>query len=196
MSVPVLLVHGIFDTGDSLGPMRAALLGAGVRRVATVDLEPNDGSAKVAELGRQVELGAQALLKEAGATRLDVVGFSMGALVTRFWMQRLGGKGQVRRFVSISGPHRGTVSAWFVPRAGVRDMRPNSALLQDLASDPDPWGDAEVHCFWTPYDLMILPAKSSVVPHAHGVHKFFVALHRWMVTDARVLDAVACVLTG
>ena len=196
MSVPVLLVHGIFDTGESLALMRAALLGAGVLRVATVDLEPNDGSAKIAELGRQVELAAEALLKEAGCPRLDVVGFSMGALVTRFWMQRLGGRDHVRRFVSISAPHRGTVSAWLVPRAGVRDMRPNSVLLRDLERDPDPWGDAEVHCFWTPYDLMILPAKSSVATRAHGVHKFFVALHRWMVTDARVLDAVARTLTG
>jgi triacylglycerol lipase len=51
-----------------------------------------------------------------------------------------------------------------------------------------------VHCFWTPFDLMVVPARSAILPGARTVQKFAVAMHRWMVTDARVTAAVREVL--
>jgi hypothetical protein len=117
----------------------------------------------------------------------------MGALATRYWIQRGGGQAHVRRYVSIAGPHQGTLNAWFLPLAGARDMRPGSALLRDLAGAG--WGDVEVHCFITPYDLMILPPRSGVLPHARSVRVFPVAMHRFMMSDRRVLAAVAQALT-
>jgi triacylglycerol lipase len=116
--------------------------------------------------------------------------------VSRYWIQRLGGRARVRRFVSISGPHAGTANAYALPFAGVRDMRPGSALLTDLARDADPWGEVEVHCFWTPFDLMVVPARSAILPGARTVQRFPVAMHRWMLTDARVISAVRDVLRG
>jgi triacylglycerol lipase len=52
-----------------------------------------------------------------------------------------------------------------------------------------------VHCIYTPFDLMIVPASSSVLPAAHSVHSLPVPLHRWMIRDPRVLDLVAQTLT-
>jgi triacylglycerol lipase len=194
--VPALLVHGIWNTGENFVRMRAALEGAGIAPTLAIDLTPNDGRAPVAALAAQVDAAAHRLAREAGSVRIDVVGFSMGALVSRYWIQRLGGRARVRRFVSISGPHAGTASAYALPLAGARDMRPGSALLTDLAGDADPWGEVEVHCIWTPFDLMIVPARSAVLPGARGVQSFPVALHRWMLTDARVISAVREVLRG
>lgn len=171
--------------------MRAALERSGASRVGTIDLTPNDGRAPIRDLARQVGEAADAILRETGATQLDVVGFSMGALVTRYWIQKDRGHQRVRRYVSIAGPHRGTVHAWLSPFAGVRDMRPGSALLQALEGTDAQWGGVEVHCFWTPFDLMIVPARSGVLAGAHSVQQFPVAMHRWMITDPRVLTAVA-----
>jgi len=39
-----------------------------------------------------------------------------------------------------------------------------------------------------------VPATSSVLDRAHSTRGFSVALHRWMIRDARVLDHVAAVL--
>ncbi|MCA9608561.1 MAG: lipase [Myxococcales bacterium] len=193
---PALLVHGIWDDGARFDVMRAALEGAGVGPIAAIDLTPNDGSARIERLAEQVDEAARALLERAGATRLDVVGFSMGALVSRFWVQRLGGKGVTRRFVSISGPHAGTATAWALPMAGVRQMRPGSSLLAELASDEDPWGEVEVHSVWTPFDLMILPPRSSRLAKSHREHRLSVPMHRWMITDRRALETVSAILTG
>lgn len=192
--MPALLVHGIWDSSSRLAPLREGLISRGVDDVRAMDLTPNDGRALIPALAAQVAERADAVLRETGASRLDVVGFSMGALVTRYFIQRGGGRDRVRRFVSISGPHAGTETARALPLAGVRQMRPGSALLRDLAGDADPWGDVEVHCLYTPYDLMVMPGRSGVLEGARTVRALPVALHRWMITDARSLDAVAAIL--
>jgi len=194
--VPALLVHGIWNTSETFARMRAALEAAGIAPTLAIDLAPNDGRAPVATLAAQVDAAARRLLDEASASRIDVIGFSMGALVSRYWIQRLGGRARVRHFVSISGPHAGTANAYALPLAGVREMRPGSPLLTDLARDADPWGEVEVHCLWTPFDLMVVPARSAILPGARTVQSFTVAMHRWMVTDARVITAVCDVLRG
>jgi triacylglycerol lipase len=182
----VLVVHGIWDSERRIGPLVEGLLRAGLARVHAFTLRPNDGRAPIAELAAQVAAQAQALCASSGAARVDLVGFSMGALIGRHFVQRGGGKQQVRRFVSISGPHHGTLTAHALPLRGVRDMRPGSALLQDLAGDADPFGPVEVHCIYTPFDLTIVPASSSVLAGARSVHRVPVAVHRWMLHDRRV----------
>jgi len=194
MNVPVLLVHGLWDSSEDLEPLRAALHRSAITRTAAIDLEPNDGAVGVAALAAQVRAAADALRERYESEKLDVVGFSMGALVSRYYVQRLGGKARVRRYVSIAGPHAGTLTAHFAKLAVAREMRPGSALLRELAGDVDPWSGVEVHCFITPADLMIVPAKSGVLAGAREVRVFPVAMHRWMITDQGVMDAVVEVL--
>lgn len=183
---PVLVVHGIWDSRRRVAPLVEGLGRAGLPRVHAFTLRPNDGRAPIAELALQLAEQARALCAASGAPRVDLVGFSMGALVGRHFVQRGGGKARVRRFVSISGPHHGTLLAHALPLAGVRDMRPGSALLRELAQDADPFGPVEVHCIYTPFDLTIVPARSSALPGARSVHRIPVAVHRLMLHDRRV----------
>ena len=192
---PVLLVHGIWKSGTQLAALARRLRTAGLR-AECVDLHPADGSAPILELAGQVARAADALLASTGAPGLDLVGFSMGALVVRAYIQRLDGRARVRRYVSIAGPHAGTLTARLLAQPGARDMRPGSALLASLAADPDPWGPVEVHAFLTPYDLMVVPARTSLLAGARSTRVFPVLLHRWMVSDERVLGAVVEVLTA
>lgn len=191
---PVLLVHGIWDTGARLRALRRAIEGAGLGPVVAIDLSPNDGRAPILELASQVDRAARELAQRTERERVDVVGFSMGALTTRAFIQKLGGKHRVRRFVSISGPHAGTATAFAIPFAGVREMRPRSALLRELEADPDPWGTCEVHVLYTPFDLMILPATSSRLPGARSETVVPVPLHRWMIEHPDALAHVVRIL--
>lgn len=189
----VLLVHGIWDSAERLEPLRRGLADRGIADLVAMDLQPNDGRAPIAQLSGQVAARAEALA--TGGRRVDIVGFSMGALVSRHYIQRGGGKSTVRRFVSISGPHRGTLTAYGLPFDGARDMRPGSALLEGLDGDHDPWGEVEVHAVYTPFDLMILPPTSSVLAGARSVRRIGVPMHRFMIRDRRVLDHVAALLS-
>jgi triacylglycerol esterase/lipase EstA (alpha/beta hydrolase family) len=191
--VPVLLVHGIDDDASAFDAMRARLEREGWAHVHALSLVPNDGSEPLPSLARQVARAAEELRTRTGAPKVDVVGFSMGALVTRYWVQQLDGRRGVRRFISISGPHQGTLMAYVRDGKGTLQMRPRSRLLRHLQANPRPWGEVEVHSFWSPMDLVIVPASSSRLPGAEE-RTFPVLLHPWMVTDGRVLDAVVEVL--
>ena len=192
--LPVLVVHGLWDSRARIEPLVRGLQARGIADVVSFDLEPNTGRAPIAELGRQVQVEADALRERHGCERIDLVGFSMGALASRYFVQRCGGRDRVRRFVSISGPHAGTWTAFALPFEGVRQMRPGSPLLCDLDADVDPFGDVEVHCIYTSLDLMIVPATSSILRGAHSVHRLRVPIHRWMLHDRRVHDLVARLL--
>lgn len=191
---PVLLVHGIFDSGKRLERMQRHLIGCGVPHVRSIDLVPSSGKLGIDRLAEQVAPHAELLRRAHRAERIDLVGFSMGALVSRYFIQRLGGKERVRRFVSISGPHAGTLTAFALWNEGARQMRPGSAFLRALEQDPDPWGPVEVTAIYTPLDLMILPAQSSVLRGARKVVTIPVALHALMLRDRRVLAAVEAAL--
>jgi triacylglycerol lipase len=190
---PVLIVHGIWDSKARVRTLEQGLLRRGLTHVVAFDLKPNDGRAPLATLAAQVEREVAALLATFGGP-IDLVGFSMGALIARYYLQRLGGKAHVRRFISISGPHHGTLTAHALPLAGLRDMRPGSALIRDLEQDPDPYGDVEVHCLYTPYDLMIVPPTSSLLRQARSVQRIDVPIHRMMITRRAPIDAVARLL--
>lgn len=176
--------------------MRRALDSAGRTRHRAIDLRPNDGRESLVELANQVEEAAESLLDSCGADKLDLVGFSMGALLGRAYIQRLSGRARVRRFVSIAGPHRGTQMArYWLPLSGVREMRPESPFLHALESDPDPFGDVEVHTIWTRHDRMIVPPSSSQLEGAASDTEIPSWSHRLLLMDGRTVRKVVSLLT-
>jgi triacylglycerol lipase len=190
---PVLLVHGIYDTGrvfDSLAPK----LRAEGWHVETIDMVPNNGDASLAVLAEQVRDKVARMRAETGAPRVDLVAFSLGGIVSRYYLQRLGGAPQVQRFVTISSPHAGTLTGYVRWNPGVIEMRRGSAFLADLNRD---WSttaqQVKVTSVWTPLDLMIVPANSSQLPGARNL-TVPVALHPLMLVDNRchalVLEAL------
>ena len=177
-----------------IDPMLRGLRARGLKDVSSFDLRPADGRAPIPELANQVKSQVDALIEKHGCERIDLVGFSMGALASRYYVQRCGGRDRIRRFISISGPHAGTWVAYALPFEGVRQMRPGSSLLRELDADEDPFGEVEVHCLYTILDLMIVPAISSVLRGARSIHRLRVPIHRWMIHDPGVLDLVARLL--
>jgi triacylglycerol lipase len=179
LAMTVFLVHGIWDDERSLAPLARTLRTPGGPRIVPVRLTPSTGSVPLLALAEQVKDRVE---RECpGHERVDIVGFSMGALVTRTYLQLLDGTRRVRRFVSISGPHRGTVMAYGLGLAGVRDMRPNSALLRRLGDDVSGLVDTEVHCIYTPYDVLVTPPTTAVLRGAKSVHRVHVPVHGLML---------------
>ncbi len=189
---PVLLVHGLYDTVTKFKKMSAYLTALGWS-VHSLDLQPNNGMGCLKKLGHQVN---DYITKTFPANQtIDLIGFSMGGLVTRYYLQRLGGVKKVQRYISISAPNNGTLSAYMLPYPGILQMRPESPLIRDLNQDHAAiLSNLNVTVIWTPFDSMILPASSSLM----GVGKeieFPVLVHAWMASDYRSLAAVANALS-
>jgi triacylglycerol lipase len=118
----------------------------------------------------------------------------MGGLVGRYYLQRLGGLARVDRFVTIAAPHAGSLLAWVIPNTGCRQMRPGSEFLRDLESDVDRLRDVRFTSLWTPFDLTILPPKSSVMAMATN-RLIWCLAHPLMVFQPSALRAVASALS-
>jgi triacylglycerol lipase len=190
MPRPVLLIHGFKDDAQKMEPLRRHLESRGFPAEA-VTLRPSLGQASLEELAEQVAGFARERFGPSGP--MDVVGFSMGGLVARYYVQKLGGADRVRRLVTVASPHHGTLLAWCVPNSGGRQMRPGSAFLRDLNADQDWLRRVEVTSIWTPLDLMILPASSSRLEGARNIRKWVLA-HPLMVLQRSCLESVTTAL--
>ena len=189
---PVLLVHGIYDTVAKFKELSAYLEQLGWS-VHSINLKPNDGSAPLNDLAKQVADYVDRTF-ESGQS-IDLLGFSMGGLVTRYYLQRLGGVERVKRYITISAPNNGTLTAYSLSLKGIIQMRMNSHFLQDLNRDHDEYlSQIQVTNLWTPYDLMILPAHSSKMGIGQEI-SVPVVVHGWMVSDRRVMKMVASALS-
>ena len=188
---PVVLVHGIYDTRAKFGAMVDFLTKEGWS-VHCLDLVPNDGSASLALLAEQVKQYIDGQF--APQQPVDLIGFSMGGLVTRYYLQRLGGIERIKRYITISAPNQGTLLGYSLPHRGVREMAWQSDFLQDLNQDYcQLLGSLQVTVIWTPFDLMILPPSSSHLEIGTEII-LPVLVHAWMVSDVRCLAEVASAL--
>jgi triacylglycerol lipase len=188
---PVLLIHGFYDTVARFQHIKPYLERRGLR-VYSFNLVPNNGDVAVPELARQLDRYVRATFPAYAA--IDLVGFSMGGLIARFYMQRLGGIQRVRKLITIGTPHRGTWTAFLRGNPGVRNMRPGSAFLQDLNRDIAMFNAVSFTSIWTPLDLMIVPAHSSRAPVGRSI-RVWTPAHPLLARDPRVLSLLLRILT-
>lgn len=190
---PVLLVHGLNDTTTVFQTMERFLQAQGWE-VHSFNMTPCNGDECLAALARQV----QGYIEETFTPeqRFDLVGFSMGGIISRYYLQRLDGAKRVDRFINISAPNYGTQAAYFSQRHGCMQMRPDSEFLADLNQDNKKLLEGiKLTYIWTPLDLMIIPPQSSKMPLGKEVI-IPVPFHGWMVEDARTIKAVATALSN
>jgi triacylglycerol lipase len=178
----VILVHGFLNRGGILRGLVAHLTAAGHTCFAP-SLKPCDARSGLPALAEQLDRVIDAALPED--SRFAVIGFSMGALVGRYYMQELGGHRRTDAFFSIGGPHAGTISAYVYPSEGAHQMRPRSDFLARLDRTADRLSGFPITCYWSPYDVMIRPQTSA--QWSRGEHVRIPALmHSLMVFDRRL----------
>jgi triacylglycerol lipase len=188
---PVILVHGISDTHHKLRFIQRALEMQGLS-VYAIDLRPNNGDGKLDILAQQLKDFIDRWVPPT--QNIDLIGFSMGGLVSRYYIQRLGGLHRLSRFITISSPHKGTIAAYFSPREGCVQMRPHSDFLQDLNGTMDQLNEVNFVSIWTPFDLIILPPNSSELPVGENI-PLPVLTHPLMVRDHRVINRIVNLLS-
>jgi triacylglycerol lipase len=182
----VVLVHGFLETGSAFKTLRKRLEKRGIECFVP-RLKPSDGRSGLENVAARLKQDIDA---EFGSeASFSVVAFSMGGLVSRHYLQKLGGAPRCENFITISSPHHGTSAAWCYPTQGARQMRPSSEFLAELRASEDCLGNIPVTSYRTPMDLIILPPESSIWDRAENV-EFVVLAHPLMLTSKRVLDDI------
>lgn len=162
-STPVLLIHGFGDNKSIFGVLRRALVAAGCPAVASFGYSPLDQDVRAiaGRLGARVE----ELCAETGSAKVHLVGHSLGGLVARYYVQRMGGSTRVDTVVTMGSPHSGTLAAWLVaPLPLAQQVRPGSRLFAELA-EPAPDCTTRFLVFSSEMDELILPARRARLEH-------------------------------
>jgi len=184
----IIMVHGIWDKGRVYRRMAQALTEQG-HSCHYPDLEPANGAHGLADLAEKLHRYIDQTI--GTDTQFALIGFSMGTVISRYYLQCLGGAARVSHFFSISGPLRGTLTAHFWPGKASRDMRFRSQLLQTLNADTSSLEHTTIHSYRTPFDLLIIPARSSHWEIAEDNHIVPALFHHRMLTHPRVHQHIA-----
>ena len=160
---PILLVHGIIDNHSIFTLMERALRRRGFRTVSTYDygLLTRDIPSAAELLGEAIEKQ----VANTGYDRIHVVGHSLGGLIARYYVQRLGGDAHVHTLVTLGTPHHGTRLArplQALPLIG--QLTPQSAVIQEL-SQPAVGIRTRFVAFYSDIDHLIWPRRHARIEH-------------------------------
>lgn len=185
----ILLLHGIFDTARIFKRLQGVLEAAG-HVCHAPSLKPFDARHGIHHLASSVERYVGERMPDEAPFLM--VGFSMGGIVARQYMQVLDGAARVPAFFSISCPHAGSLSSYLYFGQGARDMRPGSTLLANLRATESALADMQIHNYWTSLDLVVIPATHCRWPRADRETDVRALLHRSMPGHQRVCQDIVC----
>lgn len=153
---PILFVHGIFHNRSAFIYLKHQLARRGWHRFREVDLFTSIHS--VPRLAGKVKREVENLRARYQVKTVDIVAHSMGGVVARYYIQKLGGDGKVANLITLGTPHQGTAWSRFSVLAHIRELAPASKLLQELNEMPAPL-KTRVVTIAGKWDLMMMPKR-------------------------------------
>lgn len=168
-TTPILSVHGIVDNHTIFSSLERALRKEGFHRLASFDygLLTSDVRSAAGRLAEAVE----GLVTADGTDHIQIVGHSLGGLVARYYVQRMGGDAVVDTLVTLGTPHRGTTVAGLAQHRPIdrllpliAQLSPGSELIRELA-EPAPGCRTRFLCVASDIDHLIRPLHSGWIDH-------------------------------
>ena len=143
----LVLVHGLWDTNRVWRRMVNHLEPLG-HHCHCPSLEPANAAHGLADLA--AKLAAFIDTEVPPREPIALIAFSMGTLISRHYLQELGGAARATHLFSIAGPQRGTLLAHLWLGQGARDMRFGSAFIQQLHQGRNRLQHLVAHNYHTP----------------------------------------------
>jgi triacylglycerol lipase len=193
---PIVLVHGFVDNRSIFAMLRRGLRRKGFGSTFALNFSPltDDIRSVAVRLG---DLVAE-VREETGHDRVHVIGHSMGGLIGRYLVQRLGGDAHVHTLVTMGSPHGGTLPARFVPHPVAQQMRIGGDLITEL-TEPAPGCSTRIVAFWSDLDQLVIPQSNARVIHpdlrARNVFVRGVG-HMSLPVDRRVIHEISTTLAN
>ena len=183
------MIHGLWNTSSIFSSITPKLDDIGIEYFAPT-LKHSYGMTSIIDLTKVLN---ELILEEYGLEKeLDILGFSMGGIIGRYWLQKFNGYNRTRRLISIGSPHKGTLMAQFVPKfpfRGISEMKINSEFLRGLAKNDFFLNDIECINFFTYLDLMVFPGWWTNLNLGKKI-SVKVYKHRNLVRNQSVIDKI------
>lgn len=191
---PIILLHGLVDNGSIFVTLRRSLRRRGFGRVITLNYSPL--SQDVRQVARRLSALVEQTCQETGYEKVHVVGHSLGGVIARYYVQKLGGDAHVHTLCTLGSPHTGTQAARLLPSKLVKQLRPGSDLMAELA-EPAPGLQTRFLAFWSDLDELIVPKRSAKLEHPDLLARNVLLRgvgHMSLPINARVVREIATVL--
>jgi hypothetical protein len=194
--IPVLLVHGLIDNRSIFAVMRRSLRRRGFAHVCSWNYSPlsSDIARCAADLGAHIER----ICEQTDHERVHVVGHSLGGLIARYHVQRQDGDQRVESLVTLGTPHQGSRLAHLGATPMIRQLRPGSPVLEELA-EPAPGCRTRVTAVYSDLDQIVLPTRSGRCDHPDLAARNVLVRgvgHMSLPINRTVVDEVAATLAG
>lgn len=150
---PVLLLHGYGMNSMTWVWLASALRRRGLGPLYTATyFSPQALEQSAAHLGQVVD----EILRREGAERVDIIAHSLGGLVSRYFIERLGGR--VANLITLGTPHQGTLLSRFGLGPVALQLRPGCALLVSPVTPPQ---GVRYLSIYSTADQMVIPSDSA-----------------------------------
>ena len=154
---PIICIHGLWNTASIFSSFTSKFEKKGIDYFSPT-LKHSFGMTSIVELSKLLN---DLILEKYGSEKeIDILGFSMGGIIGRYWIKKFEGYKRTRRFITVGSPHQGTFTSQLVPKypfKGISEMKINSSLLRDLSKYNFLLKDIECISFFSYWDLMVFP---------------------------------------
>ena len=192
---PLILVHGLWNTPNVFRRLESNLEQP-PSMVFAPFLPHGCGRKDIRSLAKS--LGKQIDARFGFSDPIDLLGFSMGGLISRVWLQEMMGFERTIRFFSIGSPHQGTYTAQLVPDhlfAGIAEMKNGSDFLKSLNVSSNYLQGIECRSYFTHWDLMAFPGYRSVLPFG-SIIPIPVLTHKGLIKNFNAINLIASDILG
>ncbi|BEV35658.1 alpha/beta fold hydrolase [Synechococcus sp. M16CYN] len=191
---PLILIHGFWDH-PRLFHRLIQYLDQPQQDLLAPHLRHGLGEVPLRQLAHQLNM--QIHDRFGAKTTVNLLGFSMGGIVGRIWLQELEGACRTHHFFSVGSPHQGTITALPIPHLllpGAADMKIGSQLLLDLRKTSNQLSSVRCRSFFCRWDLIVCPGWRAVLPTG-SAQEIPVWTHQQLMThptSLKILSGALC----
>ncbi|MDD5448438.1 MAG: alpha/beta hydrolase, partial [Actinomycetota bacterium] len=138
------------------------------------------------------------VLKESSSKRVDMLGYSLGGLIVRVYLQKFGGYKKLRRAVFLGAPQEGIYTGYAASftKAG-KQIKPGSDYLSEL-NEEGYCGCGERRCLsiYLKRDGVIVPSESARLECGYNLELEWPVFHWGVVMSRGVLEKATLFFRG
>ncbi len=158
----IVLCHGYMSNRSSFFVLRYVLGRLGRTNVFSPNFRP--ASASIPQFAEQLSETVKLALSQTGCDKVDLIGHSMGGLVVRYFIEKLGGARCVYTAITLGAPHRGTKTAALGLFKTAEQFRPDSSFIRELNRGPLSPDPVNMIAIWSDFDTVVLPPENAQLP--------------------------------
>ncbi|MDT7845240.1 esterase/lipase family protein [Streptomyces justiciae] len=167
---PIVFVHGLSSDASSWDDWIADFKADGYASSELYAFS-YDWSKSNVTTASQLSTYVKSVLSSTGASKVDLVVHSMGALNSRYYLKNLSGTSYVDDFVSVAGVNHGTTTAswcsWLYTSCA--EMYTGSSFLTSLNSGDETPGSVSYASYWSNCDDALTPDTTAILSGATNV---------------------------